>query len=143
MVQFLRGEGIELFEKPKVPDNTENIHAKTHNKKPGEPELNKRNFATDKEWLDYCEWTNKLSQEAIQHFTRGVQIGIQLNEAWLVCQGLFKNYQDSIFYVYIILKNIVYKLIYIKVLHTVLIICIIYSNKKNRIKYQIQFLVSF
>lgn len=58
-----------------------------------------RNFETDKEWLEYCDWLNRLSKEAIDHFLRGVQIGVQLGESWLVSQGstYVWNYLHHIF----------------------------------------------
>jgi len=46
-----------------------------------------RSLSSDKEWLEYNEWLNKLCHTAMKHFLRGIQIGIQLNESWLVCQG--------------------------------------------------------
>ena len=105
MIQYIRDEGIELFEKPKIPEIEENVHPNSLKtlKKPIENiEQNndsnqvtvksdltqsKRDFASDKEWLAYCDWLNKLSKEAVDHFLRGIQIGVQLNESYLVSQG--------------------------------------------------------
>jgi len=81
MIQFIRNEGIELFESPKSPELDE-----ANNQKQSES-LAKRDFQTDKEWIGYCDWLAKLCKEAVNHFLRGIQIGIQLNESWLVCQG--------------------------------------------------------
>ena len=75
-----------MFDKPKIPDLIDTSHVKL-NVNRTQPETSRRNFATDKEWLDYCEWLNKLCHRAMKHFLRGVQIGILLNESWLVCQG--------------------------------------------------------
>ena len=59
----------------------------------------KRDFKTDKEWLDYCDWLDRLSKEAMDHFVRGVQIGVELQEGWLVCRGgaYAWNYMHHIF----------------------------------------------
>lgn len=59
----------------------------------------KRDFKTDKEWLDYCDWLDTLSKEAMDHFIRGVEIGVELNESWLVSQGCAYawNYMHHIF----------------------------------------------
>ncbi len=111
MIQYIRGEGIELFEKPKIPENEENHHHSFPNKTVKLNEKNenvknesttlssKRNYETDKEWLEYCEWLNKLCTYAVDHFLRGIQIGIQLDESWLVCQGAayLWNYFHHIF----------------------------------------------
>jgi hypothetical protein len=72
---------------------TENQHH--HSKQ----DTNRRNFNTDKEWLEYCEWLNKLCHSAMKHFLRGIQIGILLNESWIVCQGATYawNYMHHIF----------------------------------------------
>lgn len=46
-----------------------------------------RDFNTDPDWLAYCEWLQRLSKQSIEHFLRGIQIGVQLGESWLVSQG--------------------------------------------------------
>ena len=65
----------------------------------------KRDFSTDKEWLDYCEWLNKLSKEAVDHFLRGIHIGVQLNESYLVSQGSTYTWN----YIHHIIKQRKYK----------------------------------
>jgi hypothetical protein len=108
LIQYIRGEGIELFEKPKIPEQEENFHTlpnrtskineKNENVK-NDNHSSKRNYETDKEWLEYCEWLNKHCLNAVDHFLRGIQIGIQLDESWLVCQGAayLWNYFHHIF----------------------------------------------
>ena len=85
-MQFIRSEGVELFDKPKPPEMNE-----VTGKRPADilkqEAVPKRNFSTDKEWLDYCEWLSRLSIEAVHHFSRGVQIGVGLHESYIVCQG--------------------------------------------------------
>lgn len=46
-----------------------------------------RDFDSDPEWLAYCDWLQRLSKQSIEHFLRGIQIGVQLGESWLVSQG--------------------------------------------------------
>ena len=66
-------------------ENKDNAHqAAEKSDSFGQP---KRDFATDKEWQAYCDWLMKLSKEAIDHFLRGIQIGVQLNESYIVSQG--------------------------------------------------------
>lgn len=83
-MQYIRGEGVELFEKPQPPNPEESTHAHHHN---SAHQQNHRDFNTDPEWLAYCEWLNGLSKQAVDHFLRGIQIGVQLSESWLVSQG--------------------------------------------------------
>jgi hypothetical protein len=46
-----------------------------------------RNFETDPEWLEYCQWLQSICEEIVKNFLRGVKIGVLLNESWIVCQG--------------------------------------------------------
>ena len=107
-MHFIRQEGINLFEKPEIPeiiDPSQKMNPKKNNEQATSisrlSKLNdvKRDFKTDSEWLEYTEWLDKLSKEAMDHFIRGVQIGIELNESWLVCQGCAYawNYMHHIF----------------------------------------------
>jgi len=111
LVQFLRNEGIELFDKPDTPELDKANH-QTTTKKTNDTKLRlsikqndhhslfpRRDFRTDREWLDYTEWLDSLSREVMDHFMRGVEIGVQLNESWLVCQGSAYawNYMHHIF----------------------------------------------
>ena len=88
MIQLIRCEGIELFEKPPEPiqEDPHLNHLENEANSSKEP-IQKRNLATDPEWQLYCEWLTSLSQEALAHFVKGVEIGVELNESWLVCQG--------------------------------------------------------
>lgn len=92
LVQYIRQEGIELFEKPPMPELVDNL-------KPNAIKLGNKENTTEaksgqalspeieKEWNEYCEWLQRLSQECVGHFLRGIQIGVELNESWLVTQG--------------------------------------------------------
>ena len=108
-MHFIRQEGINLFEKPEIPeiiDPSQKMNPKKNNEQATSisrlSKLNdvKRDFKTDSEWLEYTEWLDKLSKEAMDHFIRGVQIGIELNESWLVCQGCAYvwNYMHHIYF---------------------------------------------
>lgn len=99
---------MELFETPKEPRTNDVPHisrANVHRNKNLELENKhtestvERNLENDKEWLEYCDWLNRLSKESIDHFLKGIQIGIQLNESWLVSQGsaYVWNYLHHIF----------------------------------------------
>ncbi|RNA35698.1 cilia- and flagella-associated 46-like, partial [Brachionus plicatilis] len=95
LIQYLRGEGIELFEKPRPPvadDSTTHKFAKLADQSESEMDstksnIKKRDFANDQEWKEYCEWLNRLCKEAVDNFLQGIKIGIELRESWLVCQG--------------------------------------------------------
>lgn len=65
------------------------IKPKKQTDEAGKQDSHRRSLSTDKEWLEYNEWLNKLCHTALKHFLRGIQIGIHLNESWLVCQGSF------------------------------------------------------
>jgi hypothetical protein len=105
LIQYLRGEGVELFETPEMPIIVDtSLHSTMHK---GDIEReNKKNSQRqeqeekkEKDWSEYTQWLNRLSKEAIQHFLRAIQIGVQLNESWLVCQGAAYtwNYLHHIF----------------------------------------------
>lgn len=109
LVHFIRQEGINLFDKPETPeitDPSQKMNPKKNNEQSSvalsrlsKHDQVKRDFKTDTEWLEYTEWLENLSKEAMDHFIRGVQIGIELNESWLVCQGCAYawNYMHHIF----------------------------------------------
>ena len=83
-MQFIRGENVEIYDKPKPPqsasDSTDLITSVNKFQKI-------RNFETDAEWIEYCQWLQALYDEIIKNFLRGVKIGVLLNESWIVCQG--------------------------------------------------------
>lgn len=95
MVQYIRGEGVELFERPKPPAEMLNNEmknklrdaSKTKIESGGEQKSTYRDFETDTEWTAYCDWLQRLSKQSVEHFLRGIQIGVQLGESWLVSQG--------------------------------------------------------
>lgn len=96
MIQYIRGESIELFDKPKPPKPPVNSNeTSTFNIK----FQKQRDFETDTEWHEYCEWSQALCEETIKHFLRGIKIGVSLNESWIVCQGAAYcwNYLHHIF----------------------------------------------
>jgi hypothetical protein len=97
LVHFIRQESVELFERPPLPDLTEHKQqmvrfgdkaaaaaAAAAQASNSPAQLSPEN---ELEWKEYCDWLSKLSKEAIDHILRGIQIGVQLNESWLVTQG--------------------------------------------------------
>ncbi|KAL4232411.1 Cilia and flagella associated protein 46 [Mactra antiquata] len=75
MVHLLRSEGVQLNDSPIPPVDTRK-HPKGYiAKKPEE----------DPDWIEYCEWITSLSQSATNSFLRGLALGVELDEAWLVC----------------------------------------------------------
>lgn len=95
MVQYIRGEGIELYQKPNPPvshDSSVYKIAKLVDQSESEIDqtksnTNKRDFENDQEWNKYTNWLNNLSKEAVKNFLQGIKIGIELQESWIVCQG--------------------------------------------------------
>ena len=102
---FMRNEGVNLFERPEIPDMTADLRMLMKSKGAGRgaddsdkslnvsrqsksrDELFRRDFKTDGEWLEYGQWLERLSNETMAHFLRGVEIGVELGESWLVSQG--------------------------------------------------------
>ena len=83
-MQFIRGENIELYDKPKIPQ----LPADPQELSSTMTKFQKfRNFETDTEWLEYCQWLQAISEEIVKDYLRGVKIGVVLNESWIVCQG--------------------------------------------------------
>jgi hypothetical protein len=89
LVHYIRQEGVELLEKPPVPDLTDHkLQVVKFGDRQAPPDgALKSQMSAEVEWKEYCDWLNRLSKEAIDHFLRGVQIGVLLNESWLVTQG--------------------------------------------------------
>ncbi|XP_053406399.1 cilia- and flagella-associated protein 46-like [Mercenaria mercenaria] len=75
MVHLLRTEGVQLNDAPIPPVDTRK-HPKGYvAKKPEE----------DPDWIEYCDWIKSLSECGTSSFLRGLALGVELNEAWLVC----------------------------------------------------------
>ncbi|XP_060585472.1 cilia- and flagella-associated protein 46-like isoform X2 [Ruditapes philippinarum] len=75
MVHLLRTEGVQLNDAPIPPVDTRK-HPKGYvAKKPEE----------DPDWIEYCDWIKSLSENGTSSFLRGLALGVELNEAWLVC----------------------------------------------------------
>jgi hypothetical protein len=97
IVQFVRQENVELFEKPPLPDLNDKLNnnnraivkfsSDTGNDESNQIEKPQISAENQQEWQEYCDWLLKLSKEAIDHFLRGIIIGVQLNESWVVTQG--------------------------------------------------------
>jgi hypothetical protein len=81
-----------LYDKPAAPELPETAKIKISDQSDStvldtKLGLQIRDFETDKEWKEYCDWLSKLCKEAVDHFLKGIQIGLELKESWLVCQG--------------------------------------------------------
>jgi hypothetical protein len=96
---------VELFENPKKPEPNSLNQTNNLNLNHELELLSKRNFETDKEWLEYCDWLVKISSKSIEEFLRGISIGTDLQESWLVCQGAAYIWN----YVHHIIENKSYK----------------------------------
>ena len=86
MIQFIRGENVELLVRPTPPQPSQETHSQSQIQQKA-TQTQQRNFDTDVEWNEYCEWLKALCDEAVADFIRGIKIGTQLGESWLVAQG--------------------------------------------------------
>jgi hypothetical protein len=86
LIQYIRGENIDLFEKPHPPQAAVSP-LDSHNALTTEKNFIQRNFETDVEWHEYCKWLQGLCDEAVKDFLKGIKYGVLLNESWIVCQG--------------------------------------------------------
>ncbi|XP_052099636.1 cilia- and flagella-associated protein 46-like isoform X4 [Mytilus californianus] len=75
MVHLLRTEGVELNDMPIPPVDKSKRPKGYVAKKPEE----------DPDWLEYCDWIQSLSQDCTKSFLRGLDLGVELEEPWLVC----------------------------------------------------------
>ncbi|CAC5380788.1 Cilia- and flagella-associated protein 46 [Mytilus coruscus] len=75
MVHLLRTEGVELNDMPIPPVDKSKRPKGYVAKKPEE----------DPDWLEYCDWIQSLSQDGTKSFLRGLDLGVELEEPWLVC----------------------------------------------------------
>ncbi|XP_043912815.1 cilia- and flagella-associated protein 46 [Protopterus annectens] len=76
-IHLLRSEGCQLNE-PAVPPKDTSKHPIGHLAK---------NPDEDPEWKIYRDWIAHLSQCASENFLRAARLGVDLNEAWIVCNA--------------------------------------------------------
>ncbi|KAK6186277.1 hypothetical protein SNE40_008346 [Patella caerulea] len=76
-IHLLRSEKVELNNKPIPPEDTRKRPKGYVAKKPEE----------DPDWLEYCDWIKMLSETSTKSFLRGLELGVILEEAWLVCSA--------------------------------------------------------
>ncbi|XP_035825239.1 cilia- and flagella-associated protein 46 [Aplysia californica] len=77
LVQLLRSENVQLNDKPIPPEDKSKRPKGYVAKKPEE----------DPDWIEYCEWIKDLSEQTTANFLRGLALGIELDEAWIVCSA--------------------------------------------------------
>ncbi|XP_077992013.1 cilia- and flagella-associated protein 46-like isoform X2 [Glandiceps talaboti] len=77
LIHLLRSEGVELNNKPIPPKDTSK-HPKGYI--PKKPE-------DDPDWITYCEWIQSLCTNTTRGFLRGAELGVELNEPWIVCSA--------------------------------------------------------
>ncbi|XP_048585353.1 cilia- and flagella-associated protein 46 isoform X2 [Nematostella vectensis] len=80
LVQFLRTQNVQLGDKPIPPEDTVKLRPKRY-------EDQQVNLEEQPEWVTYCNWISSLSQEAVSSFQRAAEIGVELNEPWLICNS--------------------------------------------------------
>ncbi|OWF46298.1 Tetratricopeptide repeat protein 40 [Mizuhopecten yessoensis] len=76
-VHLLRSEGVELNDMPIPPVDKSKRPKGYVAKKPEE----------DPDWIEYCDWIKSLTEESTQSFLRGLELGVELVEPWLVCSA--------------------------------------------------------
>ncbi|CAG2203029.1 Cilia- and flagella-associated protein 46 [Mytilus edulis] len=88
MVHLLRTEGVELNDMPIPPVDKSKRPKGYVAKKPEE----------DPDWLEYCDWIKSLSQDGTKSFLRGLDLGVELEEPWLVCcaSAYIWNYNNHV-----------------------------------------------
>ncbi|XP_069140158.1 cilia- and flagella-associated protein 46-like isoform X2 [Argopecten irradians] len=77
IVHLLRSEGVELNDMPIPPVDKSKRPKGYVAKKPEE----------DPDWIEYCDWIKSLTEDATQSFLRGLELGVELVEPWLVCSA--------------------------------------------------------
>ncbi|XP_041369926.1 cilia- and flagella-associated protein 46-like [Gigantopelta aegis] len=88
LVHLLRTEGVQLNDQP-IPPEDKSKHPKGYvAKKPEE----------DPDWIEYCDWISYLSETSTASFLQGLSLGLELNEAWLVCSAVayIWNYNNHV-----------------------------------------------
>ncbi|XP_025093435.1 cilia- and flagella-associated protein 46-like isoform X2 [Pomacea canaliculata] len=88
IVLLLRSEGVQLNDKPIFPES--------HSKLPKGKTVAKPE--NDPDWLEYCNWIRELSEASTSSFLRGLELGVDLMEPWLVCNAAayIWNYNNHI-----------------------------------------------
>ncbi|XP_076434592.1 cilia- and flagella-associated protein 46-like isoform X2 [Babylonia areolata] len=88
LVHLLRNEGVQLNDKPIPPEDKSKRPKGYVAKKPEE----------DPDWIEYCDWIAELSEASTKAFLRGMELGMELGEAWLVCcaTSYIWNYNNHI-----------------------------------------------
>ncbi|XP_072095861.1 cilia- and flagella-associated protein 46 isoform X2 [Mobula birostris] len=76
-IQLLRSEGAEFNNKAVFPRDKQ-----THS-----PGFVAKNLEESPEWITYRNWIDYLSNSATQSFLRAAELGMQLNEAIIVCNA--------------------------------------------------------
>ncbi|XP_065923991.1 cilia- and flagella-associated protein 46 isoform X6 [Magallana gigas] len=76
-VHLLRTEGVQLNDMPIPPVDKSKRPKGYVAKKPEE----------DPDWIEYCDWIKSLSADATRSFLRGLELGVELEEPWLVCSA--------------------------------------------------------
>lgn len=75
VIHLLRSENVQLNDAP-IPPVDKSKHPKGYvAKKPEE----------DPDWIEYCDWIKSLSELSTKSFLRGLALGVELQENWLVC----------------------------------------------------------
>lgn len=88
LVHLLRSEGVQLNDKPIPPEDKSKRPKGYVAKKPED----------NPDWIDYCDWIVELSEASTKAFLRGMELGVELDEAWLVCSAAayIWNYNNHI-----------------------------------------------
>ncbi|XP_022091640.1 cilia- and flagella-associated protein 46-like isoform X3 [Acanthaster planci] len=77
LIHLLRSEGVSLNNEP-VPPEDKSKHPKGY--VPTKPE-------DDPDWITYRDWIKDLSDSITKGFLRASELGVQLNEPWVVCSA--------------------------------------------------------
>ncbi|CAD5115467.1 DgyrCDS4439 [Dimorphilus gyrociliatus] len=77
LIHLLRSEGVELYQKP-IPPEDRSIRPKGYVTVKAED---------DPHWQTYCDWLDRISEDATKSFLRASEIGVNLNEPWVVCSS--------------------------------------------------------
>uniref|UniRef100_H2Y0L3 Uncharacterized protein n=1 Tax=Ciona intestinalis TaxID=7719 RepID=H2Y0L3_CIOIN len=77
LIHLLRCEGLKLNESPDPPvDNRQRPKGHEYKKPEQEPE-----------WAEYTDWIHHLNKQATSAFLRAIELGIELEETWIICSG--------------------------------------------------------
>nr|CAB3230219.1 tetratricopeptide repeat protein 40 [Phallusia mammillata] len=76
-IHLLQCEGLKLNESPTAPVDTRQRPKGHEYKKPEE----------EPAWAEYTDWIHDINHQATNAFLRAVELGIELEETWLICSG--------------------------------------------------------